>query len=741
MSRLKIEKEFDNFLKVLWRWIKFPLLVIFYPKWKIAIILTLAILGIGTNVANYYILDHIKKTYLNIPLLKKSIINFTKSHLERAIVVGVADFSIWNGISFEDVRISAEEDFSSNKLIFFTRKIDFKVDIFGQNPNVFQKITIHNAKININLDNKISEDFWDKLVELPLPDIYFKNLELTLQKDGLDIFTTVRPLNVKIHKIQNDIETTFDDAPGYFPFNAKIYGESSFKKDNKTTMLAIKLKDYELVGIKGIVEKLIYVKPESGVSNGSIKLLKDKNSYEVNGSIDIQKLYGILNFFQEAKVEDVTLKTSFLLKGQNEKKDLPKSLFERKIEGLGLSVLEQIELGEKDLTNYKLSFGIKKVEDLLGHFNLKKFVDIKGNIKLDANITETGDIKDWFQINGYGQLENFNFESFQKPSLKIKLDNLDLNINGGNIYTRFSGKLFEKQFVSGINMKLKYAKFNQEDGKVVYPLNINIVHNMSLDDMVLENYYPIYQKIENYIQDSIKDRQEKMLPESFFIQTDVYKKYLENLEVNSNISTENLRISNNSVNLGKYKTSINTQKDKSLLISISGEDDLLKNKSNSIIAQIQYHNQLPAMSLKVSARSFLWFDETIKICGNTMYTNSIDTNLVWQGYGNNFSSFFDTQSLNGEITMKTNKIKQTDFAKNIHLGKYTNENVFNLFMNFRGYGRKISFSPIQIDGKQVFLRGNGEYELDKLVFSLNGNSGNQNYSFSISEDTENCFLK
>lgn len=62
-------------------------------------------------------------------------------------------------------------------------------------------------------------------------------------------------------------------------------------------------------------------------------------------------------------------------------------------------------------------------------------------------------------------------------------------------------------------------------------------------------------------------------------------------------------------------------------------------------------------------------------------------------------------------------------------------------MDIHGYGRTISINPIYITGNQLNFQGNGEYELDKLYFYLKGNVGKKDYSFSLIEDSENCFLK
>lgn len=738
MSRLKIEKEFNRLLKNIWAKVKWILLLFVYPKWKLISISLIIILSLVINLGSIYIENYFKENYLDVPKLKNSILGFVNNNLKRAIIVGVADFSLTNGISFEDVRISEEEDFSNNKIIFFTKRIDFKIDLLNPKEKKIEKVIIHNAIVKINLDDTISEIFWDKLTKTSLPKIYFKNLKLIISKGGVDLFESIRPLNVIIGQENKVLKAEFDDAVFYNPYKSKISGEGTFKGNNKKNELKVVFDEYELSALEGIIEKLIYIKPQEGIVNGKIIFTETSKGTGLEGNLSIKQLKGQLGIHPKINVKNLSLKTGFNYQNKNEKKD---SVIERFVKGPNVSVKDITSISEDNLKDYSLDLEVKNLEKFLEHSNLKKYIDIKGNVKLKANIKETGNEDNWFSINGNTSLENFYFYNYENPKLKIKLNNLDLNINNGNIHTRFSGKMFDKPFFSGINMKLSFSKSVQYDNFNFYPLETKIVHNLSIEDIVIQDYYPLYKIGENYIKASIKERQEKMLPETFFINSIVYKKYLENFHINSKININNLKVKKNSVNLGKYEILLKNEVDNSIKLVVQGNDEKLNNQNNSLNAQIHYHNQLPYINLNIATNSLLWFDKTIEICGNTFYTDTIDANITWQGSGNNFSRYFDTQTLASQISFKTNKIRQTNFAKNIKLSKYSNGAVFDIRMDIHGYGRTISINPIYITGNQLNFQGNGEYELDKLYFYLKGNVGKKDYSFSLIEDSENCFLK
>ncbi|MCX8000439.1 MAG: hypothetical protein N3A69_16045, partial [Leptospiraceae bacterium] len=138
---------------------------IIQSRWLITIIIVFFLGIVSFGIANNIYIYYLQKNNINIFQIKNIILQFIKTELGKATEIGMVSANILDGISFEDIRISAEEDFSNNKILFNSRRMDLRLGPIFSKSLQLEKIVFHNSKLEIEQNfelQKISKYLLDK---------------------------------------------------------------------------------------------------------------------------------------------------------------------------------------------------------------------------------------------------------------------------------------------------------------------------------------------------------------------------------------------------------------------------------------------------------------------------------------------------------------------------------------------------------------------------------------------------
>lgn len=100
----------------------------------------------------YYVRNYL----LDLRGVKELSRNFINKELGRAVTLGVVEYDFPNAVVFEDFRISSEEDFALNHILFRTNKIRFRLGGLWKGQPFVRGIVVKDSSINIDLEDQIS---------------------------------------------------------------------------------------------------------------------------------------------------------------------------------------------------------------------------------------------------------------------------------------------------------------------------------------------------------------------------------------------------------------------------------------------------------------------------------------------------------------------------------------------------------------------------------------------------------
>ncbi|HNH09204.1 MAG TPA: hypothetical protein PK683_11945, partial [Leptospiraceae bacterium] len=155
-------------------------------SWMVSVFLAFFLLFSLVLISNNLLIYAVKQKYINIYKIRAHISEYFRNRQNKAIEIGLVDFSLIGGIIFEDLRISSEEDFSNNRIFLKSERIEIRLQkIFSTAPEI-KKVVFSNAHITLNAGDSDVDRLFDFLKEVYIPEVEFTDLYVTV-KDGKDI--------------------------------------------------------------------------------------------------------------------------------------------------------------------------------------------------------------------------------------------------------------------------------------------------------------------------------------------------------------------------------------------------------------------------------------------------------------------------------------------------------------------------------------------------------------------------
>lgn len=702
-------------------------------KWNvtflIGFILIIAILFIANNFYAYYI----KKNYINIFQIKSSIVSFVRKNLSKAVEIGIADFSSLQGIIFEDIKISQEEDFSSNKLLFTSKRIDVRLTSLFSKTIEPKKVVVYSAKLNINLDDPMNLNALKYFHELNLPDIYFDNLELQIRSNNQDLLRSSKPIHVSLVRREQFIDINFNDNQFMGILVGSLKGSGKYNLETNENSITIDFSNQDMYNMPGISKALLNLSPDSGLADGFISISKIKNDFSIDGNLNFRKFSGDFFPISNIKANDLTINAKFSYLKETLDDKSSESYFKRKISSPDFFYDEQIYSPANNLRKTTISIQVDNFNKLLDGLVLEDELTLNGNMKLNMRMEETGKISDWVLIDGNGSINNLEFKS-KSPEIILTNTRFLFNWSQNELRTELKGKLFDKDFDSNLDGSIYFTKISKE--APVSAVSSNIKLNVILESLILKSFQSIYDSIEKKIIGDIKERQEKMLPESFFIQSSLYKVFLEKANAKANMKIGEVKYRPNSHSIGKYNMDFKIESSNGNIVLSGG---VLNKNEHEFNLNFHLGQKMPSFDFRTRISSLLWFDETFDLCDSSIYTDIIDFNMAFISSGNNFSDFLVNRSINGDLSLIRNSFIRSNPGDNVNLSElFQGQNNLNLSLGFNAYSQEGFLRNIEIKSNEIDLRGNANLVRSDIIYMFYGQIKNKPQNIAFTKTGTSC---
>ncbi|MBK7056968.1 MAG: hypothetical protein KBF99_07100 [Leptospiraceae bacterium] len=702
-------------------------------KWNVTIFIAFLLLSVTLFIVNNFYAYYVRKNYVNIYQVKSSIVTFIRKNLSKAVEIGIADFSSLQGIIFEDIKISQEEDFSSNKLLFTSKRIDVRLTSLFSKAIVPEKIVIYSAKLTLDIDDPMNVNVLKHIHELNLPDIYFDNLEIQLRANNQDLLRSTRPIHVSILRKNQILEISFNDNKFLGILAGSLKGSGKINLETTENSLRIDFSDEDLENMSGISKILLNLTPESGLADGFISMNKTQDDFSIDGNLNFRKFSGDFFPISNIKANDFTINAKFSYLKEFTDPKTSESYFKRKISSPEFFYDEQVHTPANNLRKTTISIRVDNFNKLLDRLVLEEDVTVKGNMQLNMRLEETGRLADWIWIDGNGSLNDLEFQS-NTPSMRLTDTSLKFNWSQNELHTDLKGKLFDKDFNAAMNGTISFTKAAKE--APVSSTISNLKLNVNLDSLILKSFQSIYDSIAAKVSSDIKERQEKMLPETFFVQSALHKVFLEKANVKANMKIGEVKYRPDSHSQGSYNLDLKIESGAGNLVLTGG---IIDKKENELNLNFYYDRKVPAVDFRTRISSLVWLDETFDLCDSSIYTDIINFNMSFVSGGNNFSDLLVNRSIAGELNLIGNSFIRSNPGDNVNLSEmFLGQSNLDISLGFNAYSQEGFIRNIEVKSKELDLRGNASLVRSDVNYIFYGQLKNKPQNIAFTKTGASC---
>jgi hypothetical protein len=234
-----------------------------------------------------------------------------------------------------------------------------------------------------------------------------------------------------------------------------------------------------------------------------------------------------------------------------------------------------------------------------------------------------------------------------------------------------------------------------------------------------------------------------MLPESYVIESNFYKTFLEKLTLLLQIKINKLSKSKDADSIGKVQLDLKFNK-ANLDIDIYDILDNAKGKKQVYLKAI-FDRKNPYYDLKVKVENLNWSDKIYNLCSSNFFSKNFDINISFVALGNNFSDIIINKNFNIEFLFRNVNYVQLDKVDNLDISEiFGKDKLFDIKGNLSGYGQENNFRNLEIYNSDFNFKGYSSSNFSKgsgYQFSLYGNYNNKNLTYNIFEVGNRCYLK
>ncbi|PJZ69306.1 AsmA domain protein [Leptospira perolatii] len=671
---------------------------------------------------------------LDIRALKEISREFINVELGRAVALGIVEYEFPNHVFIEDLKISNEEDFVSQHLLFKANKVELVLrGVLKGNPSV-KAIRVKNAQIELNMEDKISGKLLEYIQKINIPEIRLDNTTISIFKGESNLLEEVTGVDLLIRKEGEWVRIEISDSLLPWPGFRYLKGSFETRIGSNSSRLELEFRNAKAKPVGGLYSSLSPFLPKSGKISGTCFLEQEGENFKVQGKTEFSKVSGIVLQeipLQEEPLEwkDVDLEHEWFY--ISKEKTLKETHIFRTEDG---NLELQKGRGEKGLRTWDLSLALSNISNFRSFLPVPVDLDsLDGQLKLHWKGYETGNYNDWLKSEGTLNLLGFHWKN---PNLDLGFQYADIFWKSDGMY---EGKLEGTQFGSPFSMKLKgkfgFKKAIRGDGVAYYPLQGDFNFDVLSDSFILEDYFPIYRTIRQSVREDIKTRMEKLIPEIRFVRTKIFKYFLEFSTGSLKWKSKESRLKREFQNLG------NLEFVAKLVPYQSRADAKILDKEQTVAeasANFTYSSDTPYFDIRFQTNEIPWKMPAFRFCGKELVPDRIAVNGTVRFFGNDTLALYNSLNIVQDVKLMGNRWKGTaDFPFPLNPGfDFSFEQ--NVLPSITYY-RELSWNS-----ETVRATGYAQSDGSSLRYSSNGSIQNQAsesatfFSQKFRENSEEC---
>jgi hypothetical protein len=656
--------------------------------------------------------------------------------LSKAVDLGIIEFSIWEGILIEDLMISQEEDFTYNRKLLQSKKIGLKLSsLFSKNPYI-KKIKIINPKIQIDTGDDFFSSLVDYLLRANIQEVEFSGLQIDVFESENQILNIKQRTDWLFYKSEDRIEFRYSNGWFWLPFVTRIQGNGSILlKDGKPSSIEMntRLKNLDTNEVKGLASWIHLFDANEGITSGTFSFQQSEFQQVFQSDAEWNNMKGNFIFWDKANWEDVSFKNSFKYQ-----KDLTTKIISTDRNYLNeWGEWNYSVINENELDSSKLKWNFLEMAELKSSLPSWKNILIQGSFKGNFEWKESGTRNNWFLVNGKSTWEKGLWKDRQ---FDISWDKWEINIQENQMESIFKGQLFSSNLNLTSKVKLQFWKSFRPNKTTYYPVGMTGNIDTKLETLQLDDWLNLKISLNKYIQNEIKERQEKMIPEEYFTQQKIYKYLLEDMNLVWNGNIKKILIQEQGSESLDWNHSISIQSGR---ISAKANQ---QNSKNSLSFSSQFATKSPYMEFNINLDDFEWKKPIFQLCGKDIIPDKIDLDYRFRSSGSDFNSITKQGNHSSTWNLKNNKIYEdnknsetTNNTDRFPLPGWSNSEEFDLSFEMDHYFENSYYRSISIiskSGKEWKGFGNTKNNLPN--YTLYGKVDNEYKTIQLVEEADTC---
>ncbi|MEI1280383.1 AsmA family protein [Leptospira venezuelensis] len=602
-----------------------------FRKISIALIVIFLLLAAAKETAEWYFVRRV----LDLRGVKELTRGFINEELDRAVTLGVVEYEFPNHVFIEDLKISSDEDFASQRMIFKANKIELLLRGLWKGQPSVKAIRVRNAQLSIDLEDKISGEILSYIHKINIPEIRLEDTTVTVYKGGKVLLENVKGIDFNIRKEDTKINVQISDS--LFPIPGFRYVNGKFSTDigSKNMNLEILFKNAKAESSGGLYSEFSQFYPKKGKISGRAILESDGTNLKVQGKTEFSNVNGIV--LQELPLQSEVWEWKDIDLEHEWTRDQKGDVFteEHKV----FSGEDKLTLlkskNEKGLKTWDLSLTVQDLDDIRNFLPVSSDLEtLGGSLDLHWKGAETGSYGDWMKSEAKFSLQDFRWKD---PYLDLEIKDADLGWNpAGVLEAKLKGKQFGLPWSANLKGKTGYRKGVKGDGTAYFPLQGEYNLELETDSLVLSNFFPLYSSIRQWVREDIHTRMEKLIPEINFTRTPIYKYFLENPTGTLKLTAKEVKWDLGLPTMGKLDVGLKFAPSQSRLdANIAGTGTA---KLNSYFT---YGTDNPYFGIDFETINLAWGVPSFSFCGGDLIPESLDSDGNIRFNGNNFLDIHD----------------------------------------------------------------------------------------------------
>ncbi|WP_244284489.1 LIC_12586 family protein [Leptospira barantonii] len=691
----------------------------------ISFVIVVSVHAIVVESVGYYVRNYL----LDLRGLKELSRNFINKELGRAVTLGVVEYDFPNAVVFEDFRISSEEDFALNHILFRTNKIQFKLGGLWKGQPYIRGIVVKDSSINIDLQDQISGELIDYVQKINIPEIRLMNTTITISRGGEEVLNALKGIDIVITKRPEGVTVAVSDSLFPLPYSRFIQGTFETKFGSEESKSIFRFQNVKAEKIRGIYSLFGKMALSSGKISGEYEILLNGKNVSVKGKNEFTNVSGkILQDLplglKVPDLKDADLVHEMDLKlDETGEKQIHTFTKEENLFRLTYSA------NPKKLASWEVFADWKNIQELKSVFQLPGDLEIlEGQLNLKGKWDESGNYGDW--IKGGVSLSLLGFH-WKDPFFDVQLDQANLNVLPGNLMEfTAKGNLFQEPISTKITGKTGWKKSVRGNGTFYYPLYNDWKWDLELDRISVKDFLPVYHSWKNWIRTDIKTRQEKLVPEIRWTRTPFYKYLIEYLTFTVHWKLKSFRFKDKDLGRVTLDGKVIPFFSRLDLKGFQGENQFVEAFANFTFGQDN-----PYMDLRLKVTEMPWEETVNGFCGALLVPETVTSDISIRLFGDDFLALHNSLNVLNNVSFNRSRF-QDKRSLPLNLREPFDFGYEQNILPTLSYYRNIFWKNETAD-----LTGYGAVEPNRIRISANGKLNDTFIGRKFREESGECKLE